>query len=158
MVVLEQHAQNAGVLWKTKRLNVFGNLIQQGGALTMRFATLLLLAPVLSFAGTWSGLLVDSNCYTSELRNTNKDPTTLERDMISDVRYCAPKPHTKVFSIVFPDWDNHELDQTGNMKAVELARQAGKKSLLEVRVTGDFNKDGSIRVSSLSLNATGPSH
>jgi hypothetical protein len=39
-----------------------------------RFATLPFLAPVLIFAGTWLGVLVDSNCYTSELRNTNKDP------------------------------------------------------------------------------------
>ena len=111
----------------------------------MRFATLLFLAPVLSFAGTWSGLLVDSNCYTSELRNTNKDPTTVERDMNTDVRYCAPKPHTKSFAIVFPDWDNRKLDPTGNIQAAELVRQAGKKSLLEVTVTGDLNKDGIIQ-------------
>jgi hypothetical protein len=122
----------------------------------MRFATLLFLAPVLSFAGTWSGLLVDSNCYTSELRNTNKNPTTVELDMNSDVRYCAANSHTKIFAIVFPDWADQRLDPSGNMKAVELVRQAGKKSLLEVTVNGDFNKDGSIHVSSLSLNDTGP--
>jgi hypothetical protein len=121
----------------------------------MRFAALPFLAPVLGFAGTWSGLLVDSNCYTSVLRNTNKDPTTLKRDMNSDVRYCAPKPHTKVFAIVFSDWDNLKLDPTGNKKAAELAPQAGKKHLLEVTATGDLNKDGIIQVSSLSLHDTG---
>jgi hypothetical protein len=117
----------------------------------IRFATLLFLAPVLSFAGTWSGILVDSNCYASELRNTNKDPTTVERDMNTEVRYCAPKPHTKVFAVVLPDWDNHTLDSTGSIKAAELVRQSGKKSLLEVTVTGDLTKDGIIHVASIAL-------
>jgi hypothetical protein len=122
----------------------------------MRFATLLFLAPVLSFAGTWSGILVDSNCYTSELRNTNKDPTTVERDMNTEVRYCAPKPHTQGFAVVLPDWDNHTLDSTGSIKAAELVRQSGKKSLLEVTVTGDLNKDGIIHVASIALNDASP--
>jgi hypothetical protein len=122
----------------------------------IRFATLLFLAPVLSFAGTWSGLLVDSNCYTSELSNTNKDPTTVDRDMNREVRYCAPKPHSKIFAIVLPDWDSRKFDPTGNTRAAELVRRAGKKSLLEVTVTGDLNKDV-IHVASISLNDGGPS-
>lgn len=99
--------------------------------------------------------MVDSNCYTSELRNTNKDTTTVERDMNTDVRYCTPKPHTRIFAIVFPDWDSHNLDSAGNTKAAELVRQAGKKSLLKVTITGDLNKDGIIHVSWLSLHDTG---
>lgn len=57
---------------------------------------------------------------------------------------------------MFPDWDNHTLDPAGSIKAAELVRQAGKKSLLEVTVTGDLNKDGIIHVASISLNDAGP--
>ena len=155
---LREKRGDRGQRWASrteKRDRTGENLIQQGGALTTRFATLLFLAPVLSFAGSWSGLLVDSNCYASQLRNTNKDPSTVERDMNTEVRYCVPNPHTKIFAVVLPDWDSRKLDPSGNTKAAELVRQAGKKSLLEVTVTGDLTKDV-IHVASISLNDRGP--
>jgi hypothetical protein len=92
---------------------------------------------------------VDST-YASQEHNT-KDPSTVERDMNTEVRYCAATPHTKILAIVLPDWDSRKFDPTGNTRAAELVRRAGKKSLLEVTVTGDLNKDV-IHVSSLSLN------
>ena len=51
-----------------------------------RIVTLICLASTLSFAGTWSGLLVDSRCYEAEERNVNPTDTltSVDRDGIEN--------------------------------------------------------------------------
>jgi len=115
----------------------------------MRLAALLFLGSALGFAGNWSGILVDSKGYASEQSNVNKNPMTLDRDMAFEVRYCSPNVRTKAFSVVLPDWDSLEFDSAGNAKAAELARKTSKKSVLDVTVIGDLNKDR-IKVASIS--------
>jgi hypothetical protein len=117
--------------------------------MTMRLATLLILASTLGFAGSWSGLLVDAKCYASEQTNVNKDATTVDRDMNGEIRYCSPGARTKSFGVVLPDWDSLKFDSAGNAKAAQLIRSAGKRSVLDVTVTGTQKKDR-IEVSSLS--------
>jgi len=114
----------------------------------MRLATLLMLASTLGFAESWSGLLVDSKCYANEQTNVNKDATTVDRDMNAEIRYCAPDAKTKSFGVVLLDWDSLKFDSAGNAKAAELVRSDGKRSVLDITVTGTQKKDG-IGVSSL---------
>jgi len=117
----------------------------------MRLVTMLFFGAMLGFAGSWSGSLVDSNCYASEERNANKNTTTVDRDMSAVVRYCSPNAHMRDFAIVLPDWDGHKLDSAGNAKAAELVRNTRRRSVFEVTLTGDLTKD-SIAVTSISLN------
>jgi hypothetical protein len=109
------------------------------------------LAAAPAFAQSWSGYLVNSDCYQSELRNTGPWDTSsyVDRDKDSDVRLCAPNSKTKSFAIVDHDGMSFKLDTTGNAKAAEITRQAVKKQFLKVLVTGEKSKGG-IRVDSIS--------
>jgi hypothetical protein len=108
--------------------------------MTPRLAALLCLACPLAFAGSWSGILVDSNCYASEERNVTKNYGTVEQDVNMEVRACIPKAHTKAFALILRDGDKLELDSAGNAKAAELVRNAAKRTLIRVTVTGDADK------------------
>jgi len=67
-------------------------------ALTLRLAALLVFSVALSFAGTWSGSLVDSKCYASEERNVNPTDTLthVDRDGNEKIRFCSPALENKV--------------------------------------------------------------
>ena len=102
-------------------------------------------------AKSWSGFLVSSACYESEESNTNPTDTDtyVDRDRDLEVRLCTPNAKTKSFTLVDHDGLSYKLDPAGNAKAAELVRQARKKRVLEVTVTGEVSKDR-IRVDSIS--------
>ena len=54
----------------------------------MRLVTLLVSVTGLAFAGTWSGYLVDSRCYTSAQNNVSWDSIN-SRDENMPLRQCA---------------------------------------------------------------------
>jgi hypothetical protein len=112
-------------------------------ALTMRFAASLCLLPALSFAGSWSGALVDSKCFDAEERNVNPTDTltNVDRDMNREIRYCSPSAKTKSFAVVPSDGPSLKLDSAGNAKAAELVRKSGRKSVLAVAITGEMSKN-----------------
>ncbi len=91
-------------------------------ALMMKVVSLLCVSSALSFAGTVSGVLVDSKCYAAEERNVNPTDTEtyVDRDRNFEIRYCHPRPKTKFFAIVTIDGESFELDPAGNAKTVEL--------------------------------------
>ncbi len=115
----------------------------------MRLATLLLLISSLGLAKSWTGVLVDSNCYANEQTNVGKDQTTVDRDMNTEVRYCSATPRTKVFAVVLPNWTSLKFDSAGDTRAANVVRKATRNSLFEVTVTGDLRKD-TIQVGSMS--------
>lgn len=104
------------------------------------------------YAQNTTGFLVDSNCYESLERNVSPWDTNpyVDRDRDWEIRYCAPNGKTKSFTLVNHDGLSFKLDPAGNAKAAELLRGTRKKSLLEVTVTGEKNKNA-IRVSSISV-------
>ncbi len=112
----------------------------------------LFLAATPSFARTWSGFLVGTECYEAEERNVNPRDTEVyvDRDKDSEVRYCSPNAKTKSFSIVDHDGMGFRLDADGSAKAAEIVRQTGKKYFLEVSVTGEMSKN-TIKVDTISL-------
>lgn len=115
-----------------------------------RIVTLICLASTLSFAGTWSGLLVDSRCYEAEERNVNPTDTltSVDRDGNSEMRRCSPRMNTRSFTVVRSSGPSFKLDPEGNAKAAELVRITGKKSLYRVTVTGEMNKNA-VKVDSI---------
>ncbi|HMD49234.1 MAG TPA: hypothetical protein VKG79_09060 [Bryobacteraceae bacterium] len=121
-------------------------------ALTVRLAALLCLASALSFAGIWTGALVDSKCYAREERNVNPTDTMtyVDRDRNLEIRFCSPLAKTKSFAVVQADGTIVTLDSAGNVKAAELVRAIGKQSRLAVEVTGALSKD-TISVDSIAL-------
>ncbi len=115
------------------------------------FAALVILAATPAFAKSWSGFLVDSNCYESEERNKGPNDTLnyVNRDKDREVRYCSPNAKTKSFTFVDHDGIGFRLDPAGNAKAAEIVPKTGKSHVLEVTMTGEKNKD-LIEVNSIS--------
>jgi hypothetical protein len=119
--------------------------------LTTRVAVLFCLTVVPGFVGSWSGPSVDSHCYNILERNVNAFETSpVARDRNQQVRYCSPKKKTKAFAVVMEDWTLRKLDLSGNSKAAELVRNAGKKPPLVVAVTGEVSGE-IIKVNSISF-------
>ena len=120
--------------------------------LTVRLTALLCLVCGLSFADSWSGVLVDSKCYAAEERNVNPDDTdtSVDRDRNFELRYCHPTPRAKSFAIVLESGEFLKLDSASDAKAAEIARNGNKKSNVFVAVTGERNKR-TIQVNSISL-------
>jgi hypothetical protein len=120
--------------------------------LSRRLAALLCLSSALSFAETWSGVLVDSKCYDSEERNVNPTDTLtyVDRDKNMEIRYCSPSAKTKSFAVVQPDGMSFKLDSAGNAKAAELVRKTGKRSRFAAAITGQMSKN-TIKVDSISV-------
>jgi len=119
--------------------------------LMTRLSLLFCLWSALSFAGSWSGVLVDSKCYDSEQRNVNPTDTmtAVDRDVNLGIRYCSPKQKTKSFALVQSDGSTFQLDSAGNTKAAELVATTGKRPRFAVAVTGEMDKS-TIRVDSIS--------
>ena len=130
-----------------KLAETFGHLIS-----VTRLALLFCLSSALSFAGSWSGVLVDSKCYASEERNVNPTDTMtfVDRDQNLGIRYCSPKEKTKSFALVQSDGSTFQLDSPGDTKAAELVRTTGKRSRFAVTVTGELGKN-TIQVDSVSM-------
>jgi hypothetical protein len=117
--------------------------------LATRLAAVACLSSALSFAGNWSGVLVDSRCWDSEENNTRDTSVYVDRDGNLEIRLCSPGAKTKSFAVVLTDGLNLKLDAAGNAKAAELIRETGKKVPVAVVVTGETSKD-TIKVDSIS--------
>ncbi len=115
---------------------------------TLRLAFLLSLVPALSFAESWSGALVDSNCYTAAVQNSSHGHPG-SGDTKRAVRSCSPTDNTTSFSFVQQVGTTFTLDAAGNAKARELFLKAGKNSPFRVHVTGDITAD-TLRVDKIS--------
>jgi len=118
----------------------------------IRLAVLLCLSPVLGLAESWSGVLVDSKCWTNEEHNINPRDTTLfvDRDRNLEIRFCAPSPKTKSFVIVPADGVGLQLDSAGNGRAADVVRNAGKEPIYRVAITGNLAQN-MLHVDSISI-------
>jgi hypothetical protein len=117
--------------------------------LALRLACLLSLTSVLSFAGSWSGALVDAKCYTTAQQNASHGHPA-SGDTKRAVRSCSPNDKTTSFSVVQQVGMAFNLDADGNEKARELVLKEGKKSPFMVNVTGDVTQD-TLKVETISI-------
>ena len=113
----------------------------------MRIISLVLLSSALSFAGTWSGTLVDARCWGYLKHKSAVSPA--ERNQNQDVRQCSPKAKTKSFAVLTPEGNALGLDAAGHARA-ELTEAAQGKAPIKVVVTGEQHTKKSIQVSSIS--------
>jgi hypothetical protein len=118
--------------------------------LVIRLAGLACLSSALSFAGNWSGILVDSQCWDSQENNTRATSIYVDRDSNLEIRLCSPGAKTKSFAVVQQDGLSFKLDAAGNTKAAGLIQETGKKAPATVVITGETSKD-TIKVDSISL-------
>jgi hypothetical protein len=125
------------------------NQARQGVA--MRFASLLICLSSLGFAGTWSGVLVDSRCYTSMWNNTGPDVPSVARDMNSLLVQCAARPDTRRFAIVQYDWRPLRLDAAGNERAAAIIRPIWKRRALYCVTVAGARKRNEIFAGPVSL-------
>ena len=119
---------------------------------TSHLSCLLFMASTLSFAGSWTGFLVNSNCYDALERNKSPKDTLgyVDRDRIGEIRYCRPNGKTKLFAVVMEDGLRFKLDSRGNAKAAELMIKLSKQSAIKVSITGEM-RDDTMKVDSISL-------
>jgi hypothetical protein len=104
---------------------------------TLRVTLLLSLASAPIIAASWSGALVDSECYAAAQRNVNPGEHPGSVDTKRPIRYCSPNEKTKSFAVVDPN-GVFSLDSDGNEKARQLIMKEGKKSPFTVIVTGEM--------------------
>lgn len=121
-------------------------------AIATRLAALICFSSALSFAGSWTGTMVNSKCWAAEERNVNPTDTStfVDRDRNLEIRACSPNAKTKSFAVVLPDGLSFQLDAAGNMKAADLIRQSGKQSVFTVAVTGERIKN-TVKVESILI-------
>jgi hypothetical protein len=105
----------------------------------VRLLSLLCMASGFGFAATWSGNLVDANCYRNMQQNHNLSESPVVRNVDLEIRACSPKSKTHVFSIVQPNGVNVRLDANGNARAAGLIRQTSHRASLYVTVDGAMN-------------------
>jgi hypothetical protein len=118
----------------------------------MRLVAFLCLASMAGFAGSWEGVLVNSDCYDAVERNVNPFESGLDasHDGNFEVRYCRANARTKSFTVMQPDGQSFRLDSTGNTKAAEIVRKGNQKVIFVVGITGKV-RDHLIKVDSISM-------
>lgn len=117
----------------------------------MKLVLILSLASAAAFAETFTGTLVNGDCYAREERNvTLRDPAA-NHDYNFELQQCAPNAKTKQFAIVDFNGQALMLDQSGNAKAAALVSQQHRKGRLEVTVSGRKDHE-TIEADSISAN------
>lgn len=115
----------------------------------LRLTALFSLASVISLAGSWTGALVDSDCYDHLQANTSHDAGHTGTNNKKAIRYCAANGKTKSYAIIQSDGSRFNLDCTGQEKAIEQALKASNKAPHLVHITGDMNGNA-IKVAAIS--------
>ncbi|MBV8843564.1 MAG: hypothetical protein JO307_12215 [Bryobacterales bacterium] len=118
----------------------------------MRFAALVCLIAAPVFAGTWSGVLVNSKCYDDLERSVGpwESGVDANRDRNYEIRYCRANARTTEFTVVQPDGRSYRLDATGAAQAAEIVRNGNPKWMFVVAVSGKLTDD-TIAVDSVSM-------
>jgi hypothetical protein len=112
-------------------------------------SALISLTSILASASTWSGVLVDSKCFTSIDNNRGDIPSFVNWDRNSAIEYCSPRRKTNSFAVVQADGLPIRLDANGNEKAHTLLGN-DRSSLYIVKLTGEKDRHV-VRVSSISV-------
>jgi hypothetical protein len=119
-------------------------------ALLLRFSFLTSFTAMLTFAGSWSGFLVDADCYASHQMNTRAGthPATVDTNRI--VKTCPPKAESTSFVVMEKGGRVFNLDAAGNQKAHELVQKAGSAPTYKIKVLGDV-EENTLKVSAISM-------
>jgi len=121
--------------------------------ISMILPALLCVAAPISFAGSWTGDLVDSVCYRGGESNVNKGSSDVSHDRDLVIQECRPRPDkTTRFAVVEKFGQTIRFDLAGNAKAADFVRNTDAKTrYVHVAVTGERINDDRVRVDSISL-------
>ena len=89
-------------------------------------------------ADTWSGKLVNADCYTSHNHPNPVESHPGSYDANIRIRQCRPETSNSTFSIVDPHGQVVPLDPSTNEKVIDLLTKTGKKNMYIVTVTGQM--------------------
>jgi hypothetical protein len=106
------------------------------------------LASGLSFAGDWTGALVDSNCYAHLKSNVSQDAGHTGTDRRRAIKVCSASATTKSLGILERHGSLFDLDATGQESAISEVLKDSKAPHV-VHVTGDLNQK-TIKVTGIS--------
>ena len=104
-------------------------------------------ASVAATAGTWSGGLVDSECYGSMMRNVSQSAGHVGVDPDRALRDCAPTPETKSFAVV-QHGTAVNLDPATNDKVIDFLKRTHVKAPYMIKIGGEMQGDA-LKVSSI---------
>ena len=116
----------------------------------LRVTSLLTLSSAICLAETWSGALVDSECFATAKHNVSHDAGHTGTDQRRMIRHCAPNANTKSFTIVEQDGTAFDLNAGGNDKAAELVQKTSAKRPYLVTITGAKN-ESTLQVNEIAL-------
>ena len=119
------------------------------------FAALVVLLCVVAapaFAEGWTGFLVDAKCYASEVTNIGPFdlPFNVTHGRGFEIQACRPGKKTKIYAIVDFDGYTFELDPSANTKAADVVRDAGKRHVIRVKVTGE-KQNKTLKIDTITL-------
>jgi hypothetical protein len=102
----------------------------------MKRLALLSVFPVMMFAETWSGTLVDAMCK--------------KQDLASHTTKCAIGCAKSGYGLVMADGKFMKFDEAGNAKALAALKATSKEKDLKAKVTGTLDGD-TVQVESVEL-------
>lgn len=102
----------------------------------MKRLALLSVFPVMMFAETWNGTLVDAMCK--------------KQDLASHTTTCAVKCAKSGYGLVMADGKFMKFDEAGNAKALAALKATSKEKDLKAKVTGTLDGD-TVQVESVEL-------
>jgi hypothetical protein len=114
----------------------------------VRLTSLFCLASAVTFAASWTGALVDSDCYGRVQANTSHDAGHTGTNPKKVIKTCSAKETTKSFAIVEQNGAMFNLDSTGQEGAIMQVLKTSKTPHV-VQVTGDLNQN-TIKVAGIS--------
>lgn len=98
---------------------------------------------------SWSGVLVDSKCFTSMDHNRGDIPSFVNWDINGAIQFCSPTMKTHSFAVVQPDGTSIKLDSNGNERSRTLLDN-NKHSLYIVKLDGEEDRH-MVRVKTISV-------
>ena len=114
------------------------------------FALISCAAAVPAMAESWSGQLVNSDCYSGHLNSNPRESHPGSYDTGLMIRQCRPETKDATFAVVEPEGQVVTLNASSNEKVLELLHKAGKKRMYTVTVTGEMTQS-SVKVETISL-------
>lgn len=102
----------------------------------MKRLALLSVLPLMAFAETWNGTLVDAMCKKQDLASHTTD--------------CALKCAKSGYGLVLADGKFLKFDEGGNAKALATLKATRKEKDLKAKVTGTLDGD-TVQVESVEL-------
>lgn len=114
-----------------------------------RVAVFFCLIGIPAMADTWTGTLVNADCYSSHNPNPGETHPG-SYDVNASLRQCRPETKNSTFSLVDPHGEVVHLDPSTNQRIIDLLTRTGKKNMYIVTITRQMSQSA-VRVETILL-------